>query len=101
MASIKIDHAKLKTEKKFKTQLQRNIENNLKYWKQVRDELEMRETKARNIRVREQILKKQNADNYRREKERLLSILHNHSIPHATINLIQNRLNEIKNFDIA
>ena len=101
MTSIKIDYAKLKAEKKFKTALDRNIENNLKYWKQVKDELEMRETKAKNIRVREEILQKQKADNYRREKERLLSILHNHSIPHATVNVIQNRLNEIKNFGIA
>ena len=101
MSGIKIDHAKLKAEKKFKTALDRNIENNLKYWKQVKDELEMRETKAKNIRVREQILQKQKSDNYRREKERLLSILHNHSIPHATVNVIQNRLNEIKNFGIA
>ena len=101
MTRLIFDHARAKQEKKFKTALERNIENNLKYWKRVKEELEMRETQAKNIRVRDQILQKQKADNYRREKERLLSILHNHSIPHATVNVIQNRLNEIKNFGIA
>tara|TARA_X000000368_G_scaffold401464_1_gene374388 strand:- start:1369 stop:1674 length:306 start_codon:yes stop_codon:yes gene_type:complete len=101
MTGIKLDHAKHMQEKKFKSQLDRNIENNLKYWKRVKEELEMRDTKAKSIRVREQILQKQKADNYRREKERLLSILHNQSIPMASVNVIQNRLNEIKNFGIA
>lgn len=101
MTRIQIDHVKARQEKKWKTALDRSIENNLKYWKRVKEELDAKETKAKNIFYRDQMLQKQKADNYRREKERLLSILHNQSIPNATHNLIERRLKEIQNFVIA
>ena len=101
MQKIQIDFQKMKQEKKFKNALDRNIENNLKYWERVKKELEAKETQAKNIKFREEMLRKIKANNYRMEKEKLMGILHNTVIPRATHNLIQKRIDEIKSFNIV